>query len=185
MIYILTGMAKTGKSILAKALSKQTGFSIIPTDYLMMMFHKTDLSLGVNANQSDPSVSKALEPYLSSLIETMIENKDDFIIEGVHFLPKFSKKLMLQYPNDIKIIYLGYKDWTPQQKKEDLITHKKHTKNCWYSHYNDQELLKLSDYLVKESIKLYDDVMLYGLNYIEVTHIVNQIPSIIHHLINK
>lgn len=185
MIYILTGMAKTGKSILAKELSKQTGFSIIPTDYIMMMFHKTDRTLGVDVTDSDPSVSKALEPYLMSLIETMIENKDDYIIEGVHFLPTFSKKLMSCYPNDIKILYLGYKDWSPIRKKEDLILHKKNTKNCWYGHYNDQELFILSEYLVKESIKLYQEVIKFELNYIEVTHIIDQIPKIIEDLLNK
>jgi len=185
MIYILTGMAKTGKSILARALSQQTGFSIIPTDYLMMMFHKTDLSLGVNANESDPSVSEALEPYLSSLIETMIENRDDYIIEGVHFLPAFSKKLIQTYPHDVKILYLGYKDWSPIQKKDDLVTHKKNTKNCWYGHYHDQELLKLSEYLIKEAIKLYDDVILCGLDYVEVTHIIDQIPKLIENLLKK
>ena len=185
MIYILTGMAKTGKSLLAKALSQHTGFSIIPTDYLMMMFHKTNLNLGINAHESDPSVSKALEPYLSSLIETIIENRDDYIIEGVHFLPSFSKKLLQTYPHDVKILYLGYKDWSPIQKKEDLVTHKKNTKNCWYGHYHDEELLKLSVYLIKESIKLYDDVMSYGLDYVEVTHIMNQIPLLIENLLKK
>jgi 2-phosphoglycerate kinase len=185
MIYILTGMAKTGKSILAKELSKQTGFSIIPTDYLMMMFHKTNKTLGVDADDSDPSVSKALEPYLLSLIETMIENKDDYIIEGVHFLPLFARKLIDRYPNDIKMLYLGYKDWTPVQKMEDLILHKKNTKNCWYGHYNSQELLKLSEYLVKESIKLYHEVIKLDLHYIEVTHIMDQIPKIIDDLLKK
>ena len=184
MIYILTGMAKSGKTIVAKALAEKTGFSILSTDYLMMMFHRTNQDIGINADQSDPSVSKALEPYLESLIDTMIENKADHIIEGVHFLPSFAHRLMNKYPHLINIIFFGYKDWTPKQKKDDLITYKDHTSNCWYKHYDDKALDKLSEYLIKESNKQYKALMEYHLSYIEVNHIIGQIPDIIAYLLN-
>ena len=41
---------------------------------------------------------------------TLIENKVDYLLEGVHFNPDFSRRLIEKYPNDIRIVYLGYKD---------------------------------------------------------------------------
>ncbi|MDX9691218.1 MAG: hypothetical protein RBT45_02115, partial [Acholeplasmataceae bacterium] len=141
--------------------------------------------LGIDAHDSDPSVSKALEPYLNALIETLIQNKEPMIIEGVHFLPSFSAKLMEEYPKDIKIVYLGYKDWTPQEKMEDLIRYKDATKNCWYSHYNTEELFKLSEYLIIESNKLYEEVKALHLDYIEVNNVIVQTHTIMKHILKK
>jgi len=185
MIYILTGMAKTGKSILANTLSKETGYSITSTDHIMMMFHKANPALGINASESDPSVSKALEPYVRAWIETLIQNKENQIIEGVHFLPSFSRELLDKYPKEIKILYLGYKDWTPQEKMDDLIKYKNHTRNCWYEHYSNEELLKLTEYLMNESKKLFDEVQAYQLDYVEAHNIVVQSHMIMRRLLKK
>lgn len=185
MIYVLTGMAKTGKTIVAKELAKQTRYSILSTDYLMMMLHKANQSIGVNADESDPSVSKSLEPYIEAMIETMMENKDNHIIEGVHFLPSFAHRLLKKYPQSIKIIFFGYKDWTPQQKMDDLMTYKHQTINCWYKHLDEKALYELSDYLVKESNKLFKQVESYNLTYVEISNVIFQTTDIINQLLNN
>ena len=105
MIYILTGIAKSGKSLVANRLIQKYSLPTFSTDYIMMMLVRGNKTLGIDPDGEDEIVANQLRPYINGLIQTMVENKVDYFIEGVHFNPDFARELLDKYPNDVHVLY--------------------------------------------------------------------------------
>ena len=184
MIYILGGIPKSGKTTIAKEFTKRYKIPYFSTDYIMMMLSRGNTELGIDPNAGDTVVSKQIQPYVYGMIKTMVENKVDYLIEGVHFNPDFAKELLLEYPNYIKIVYLGYKDTSVILKIYELNKYKSHIENSWYDSYSDEEMVKLVSNLIDESEKLNILCRTMKLNYIEVYDINSQIDEILNSIMN-
>jgi len=174
MVYIITGIAKAGKSFLTNYIVQHKKIGYFSSDLLMMSLAKGNKSIGINPNASDISVSKQLEPYLHGMVQTVIENQIDYIFEGVHFQPDFVKNLIEKYPSKIKVVFLGYRQMDTLKKVEELKYFGPSTQNHWYSHMNDQELTQLAIYMKNECEKLYQMCVNYKLPYFEIDNIVAQ-----------
>jgi hypothetical protein len=179
MIYIITGVAKSGKSLLARQIKEEHQVSIISTDDLMMALYK-DYDIDINA--SDSSVSYRMEPYLLKLIKDLIKKQRDILIEGVHFNPAFSRKILDMYTDDIKILYMGYKDISQTDKVNELLKYKHMIKNQWIYEEQFGPIEETVQYLIHESQRIYQDCALYHLDYYEVTDIQIDIRKIIDYL---
>ena len=179
MIYILSGTAKSGKTTIAKEFIKRYNIPYFSTDYVMMMLHRGNSELEIDIDASDTSVSNQIKPYVYGMIKTMVENKVDYLIEGVHFNPDFSNDLLREYPNDIRIVYLGYKDTSVNLKLIELNKYKDKLENIWYSTYSNEKMIELIAYLINESLKTYNLCMTLGLRYIEVYDLNSQMNEII------
>ncbi len=184
MIYILTGIAKSGKSIVSKYILKTYQIPVISTDQIMMMVYYGNPELKLDINASDDTVSRMLEPYLYGLIKSLSSSKKDTLIEGVHFRASFVKKLQDEFPKMIQALYLGYKDIRPEDKARELDLHRHLTDNCWYCYMNDKALLSLATYMIKESKRIFDACEQYGQQYIEIYDIIKQKDEIVLNLMN-
>ncbi len=185
MIYILSGMAKSGKSLIADDIIKTYHMRVISTDLIMMMLHYGNDQLSIDVNKSDITVSHALKPYLLGMIKSLSGLKKDYLIEGVHIQPDFAYELIQAFPNKIKCVFLGYKDADPILKAKELRRHIKDIDNPWYESMNDKELLELTTYMIRESEKLYQECLKYQLRYIEVKNIMKEKLNIIHDLLSN
>ena len=184
MIYILTGVAKAGKSFVSKQLIKSHHLQLIQTDHIMMMLHKGEKVPKIDIHASDATVSLFLEPYVKGLIETLIDQKGDFLIEGVHFLPSFVKQLLTLYHGQIRVLYLLYEHANPTDKAMELINHVDHMDNPWFSDLNQEDLVSLCSYLISESKRLGDELRKLNIPYLEIYDIKKQMPDVIKHLLN-
>ena len=182
MIYILTGIAKSGKSLLANEILKTKQIATFSTDYIMMMLQRGNNDLNIDIFASDPVVAKKIEPYIHGLIETMIENNDTYLIEGVHFNPDFSRKLLDEFKDKIKIVYLGYKDISLASKITELLKYKDSMSNPWLFHHLEYTLEEIVLYMIKDSKRVYEECLKQGLAYIDITDINTQKEHIITHL---
>ena len=185
MIYILSGIAKSGKSLIADDIIKTYHMRVISTDLIMMMLHYGNNQLSIDINKSDITVSHALKPYLYGMIKSLSGLKKDYLIEGVHIQPDFAYELIQAFPNKIKCVFLGYKDAVPILKAKELRRDIKHLDNPWYESMNDTELLELTTYMIRESEKLYHECLKYQLRYIEVTDIMKDKLNIITDLLSN
>jgi hypothetical protein len=185
MIYIIAGIAKSGKSIVAHDMLKFYHIHVISTDWIMMMLYNSNQQINIDVNLSDASVSASLEPYIAGLIQSYIDTKSDFVIEGVHVQPEFAKKLLEKYPDKLKVVFLGYKDMDPHVKCIELKTYAHQISNPWYIHKNDQELLHLTTYLQKESEKLYNTCVKFNQTYFEINDIMTDKKAIIQALMTS
>lgn len=179
MIYILTGIAKSGKTLLSQEILAKHNISVFSTDYIMMMLYHGNVDLNIDINASDRTVSNKLEPYIYGMIKTMIDNKDTNLIEGVHFNPTFSKKLLNEFKKDIKIVYLGYKDIPLNLKIQELYKHQNTMNNPWLFNHNGESVEDIVSYMIEESGKLYKECEELGLTYIDIFNINEQKDEII------
>lgn len=182
MIHILTGIAKSGKTTLAKHIQKQYGISCFATDYVMMMLHRGEPEESFDIWASDSTVAKHLEPYLEGLIETMVDHDETVLIEGVHFNTDFARRLLNKHPDRIRIVYLGFKDVSVEDKRSELNRHADRIPNRWYHHMSAEEFHKLVEYLIDESRRIHEECKQLGLQYIEVSNLFEQEEDIIHSL---
>lgn len=185
MIYILTGVAKSGKSTVVKHIHKRYNIPYFSTDYIMMMLHEGNPELDVDIDASDSTVSNQIQPYLHGLITTLIRNQETYVIEGVHFNTPYAKELLESYPNDIRILYLGYKNKKVFDKVQELEHYKLQIPNQWYAKLSKEKLEELVEYLIKESNRIYNECQNLQLPYFEVDNLTTQLEEIINYLIKK
>jgi len=179
MIYVISGVAKAGKTFISRRILQKKAISVFSTDYLMMTLAIGDPEHRLDPDADDKIVSKALEPYLYGLIQTMIDNGFDQIIEGVHFLPSFADRLTKAFPGKIRFVFLGYRLADPGAKMKEILSHAKEMENAWFLTYPPKEMRKLVGYLIDESERIKLETELYGLPYVEVTDIVQDADLII------
>lgn len=185
MIYILSGVAKSGKTFIVKELIKRFQISAFSTDYLMMSLSLSGKETGVDNTEDDEIVSKQLEPFLFPMIRAMVENGIDYIIEGVHFNPDFMSRLLQMFPHKIKALYLGYAEIDANNKVEELKLHKQYMENPWFQDLSEKELFELVLYLKKVSKNISQQSKLLDIPYVEVYNIKEQTNVIIDTLINS
>lgn len=179
MIYILAGIAKSGKSLIAHEILKTYHIQTISTDWIMMMLYHGNKDLKIDVSRSDKSVSRIIEPYINGLIKSLSASKKDILIEGVHIQPEFSSELQKKYPGLINVVFLGYKDIDVDSKKVELKKYAQYMDNPWYLNYNDEEFTKLVHYLIQESDKLKHSCTLHHQTYVEVNNIMSDKDHII------
>lgn len=178
MIYILTGVAKSGKSYVARYLLEHYNLSHFGTDYLMMGLAIGNPSLGIDYNADDALVAEQLRPYLTAMIDAMVRNKIDYLIEGVHFNPDFAADLLRKYPGKIRVLYLGYPQVKVEDKVEELLKYRDKLENCWYKHFTRPQMNQLVEYMIKVSKTLEKETQAQNIPFVAIDNIVSQTPDI-------
>ncbi len=182
MIYILTGIAKSGKSYLVNQLKDISHFDIIQTDEIMMDVHKKNLNSKLDIHASDRSVANILKPFITKIITSKISDNKDTLIEGVHFNTDYARSLINQYPNKVRIIYIGYKDISVKDKVEELTRNKDNIENDWIFHHTDS-VETIVSYMIEESKRIYNECKEHDLEYIDIYDINKQSRDVIDRLL--
>ena len=110
MIYLIGGAPRVGKSVLTQQLAKDLGIGWISTDLLMTVLHmKNESGIKTEWDASPSAITAAANwffPYLERFIWGVNSMTDDYIIEGVDFLPEHVMQLVNQY--QIRAVFLGH-----------------------------------------------------------------------------
>lgn len=185
MIYILSGVAKSGKTLLSAEIKKRYNLSVFSTDYIMMMLHKGNRDLNIDIYASDSAVSKVIEPYIFGMIETMIQNNESYLIEGVHFNTDFAQRLLKEFKDNIRILYIGYKNISIEDKVRELKIYKDKMNNPWLFDHQGESVESIVEYLISESNRVSRECTSGKLDYIDVYDINIQKDSIISKFIDN
>jgi len=185
MLYILSGVAKSGKTLIAKKLLEKHQISYFSTDYLMMSLSLGAPQLGVNHEEDDFIVANAMEPYLYFMIKTMVENNIDYLLEGVHFNPLFAKKILTEFKGKIKFLYLGFSNVSWEDKLDELNRYRTSMENCWFKHNSYDQMIELVKSLIEVSSNIKKKARDFSIPYIDVYNISDQCESIIETLVNS
>lgn len=153
---IIFGSSRSGKTELAKRLSKELNYSIIMVDSLVSAFQNSMPELEINHSNRDGKSIKNLEPFLLAYLKSI--NKIDkkarninYVIEGSYF--DFDKVIELS-DKFVVIILLNQLD-SPKEYYDML---KKYDKpHDWTYNLSDEELLEYcknlyshNQYLIKK-----------------------------------
>ena len=108
MIYLVGGAPRAGKSILGQQVAACLKTSWISTDLLVDLLRVNDETLKAEWNATPEAIKATAEwffPYLQRFVWGASLLADNYLIEGVDFLPAQVKQLSAQYP--IRAVFLG------------------------------------------------------------------------------
>lgn len=106
MIYLVGGAPRAGKSILAQRVAARMRVGWIATDVIRSLLLRAEQADAWDA--SPDAISATAEwflQYLERLVWGVSSLADDYLIEGVHFLPKQVASLSNKY--QIRSVFLG------------------------------------------------------------------------------
>ena len=109
MIYLIGGAPRAGKSILCQSISAKWNVSWISTDLLIDLLRlKKDHGVKTSWNAAPEAITAAAEwffPYLERFVWGVNSQADNYLIEGVDFLPVHVARLSAKYP--LRAVFLG------------------------------------------------------------------------------
>jgi len=109
MIYLIGGAPRAGKSILGQQISAKLRVGWVSTDLLVELLRvKKDEGVKTEWNATPEAIKANAEwfyPYLERFIWGVSSLADNYVIEGVDFLPAQVVQLSAQYP--MRPVFLG------------------------------------------------------------------------------
>ena len=114
MIYLIGGAPRAGKSILTQKLAATLQIGWISTDLLMQVLKAKDVPGLKGVWDASPEAIRAKAEWFFPCLEQFVwgvhSMADNYLIEGVDFLPTHVAQLAEQYP--VRSIFLGRSQMT-------------------------------------------------------------------------
>ena len=115
MIYLIGGAPRVGKTILGQQISRELRIGWVSTDLLLTLLAVTKVEgMKTEWNAAPEAITANATwffPYLERFVWGVNSMVEDYVIEGVDFLPTQAAQLAAQYP--IRAVFLGCSSKTP------------------------------------------------------------------------
>ena len=160
------GVARSGKSTLAKRFSKLNSYNHFPLDYvtssLKNNFPETNISSSVVIGDS----SEKLSLLLSTIVRIMNSKDEKYIIDSAHIMPKD----IVPYLDKDKwnIYFVGYPNVSKFTKFSSIRKYDDHTD--WTSRRSDEELLSIIEKLISISKKIQEQCEELNIPFIDTSN---------------
>lgn len=168
----IAGVAKSGKSTVAKALIQDKKYNHIPMDYfassLKHNFPETKITSNVIIDRES---SKNLSKLLSRVIKIMDGTDEKFILDSAHILPQDISEYLDRDKWDI--YYLGYPDVTAKEKLE--IIRKYESENDWTYKRTDEEMLVILQKLIDLSKEIKSECERLNITFVDTGKDLNSV----------
>jgi hypothetical protein len=167
MLYLIGGPGRSGKTTLAMRLATNHGIPYFSLDYLMMGLYHGAPELKVNPNQPEADVAPRMWPVVKPLLIAMLENGEEYCIEGFAITPEHLVPLIELFPASIRSCFLGYATADPQAKLEQERKHQ--TTNPWPRDIAPKAAIAEFEANRKTSASLKATCQLLGFAYIDTS----------------
>ena len=142
MLYLIGGAPRAGKSILAQKMLEERSVPYLPTDLLMMGLANAMPQLGLHPPDSAQTRAAIMWPVLRAVATTIVENGDDYLLEGDVLLPTHGAELRDRFGSAVRSCFIGYTSVDPVRKMRDIRRHAA-GKEDWTNECDDPHLLRL------------------------------------------
>ncbi len=157
MVIIITGASHTGKTFLAQKLLEKYKMTYLSVDHLKMgLIRSGQTALTV---YDDEKLTAYLWPIVREIIKTVIENRQNLIVEGCYIPLDYKKYFSENYLAHIKFVCLVFSDNYIENHFEDIKKYSCITENRKKDRYSIKQAKK-------ENKKYLDGCKKHGLNYI-------------------
>ena len=144
---IITGYPKSGKTTIAKKLSKKYGISHLSLDAIIDAFEKIYPQLKITHNaKSTKILIEKLVPFVTHLLTRYYYYQIPFVLEGYHLDPVYLKQKFRKYKP--LILAVGYSDIDSDRKLE--ITRRNSITPDWTKKIDDNVM---KDWFAKAIIR--------------------------------
>lgn len=162
MIYLIGGLARSGKTLIRKRILKEYKISGIGTDSIRYMLSYTNPVLGINYKKPATHNGPLMWPYLDNLLYELREySNEDFVIEGDILLPKYLSKY--SDTSNIKCCYIGYSNASLETKYREIVDNR--GQGDWTKEYKEREFKKFIKSSIKNSKKYEKECKRLGIRY--------------------
>jgi hypothetical protein len=181
LLYLLGGAARAGKSTIAHQFLREMGTPFFCLDYLMMGFTNGLPDSGVDPEDDELQVGKLLWPVVKAMATAMLENGENYLLEGVQLNPHHVYDLSRQFPAQVRACFVGYADLAVTEKLRQLREFSGGT-NDWLSSYDDLQLSETILRLKALSAHIRSECAHYGLYYLETTtDLAQTVEQVVHY----
>lgn len=121
MVIMITGATHTGKTRLAQRMMEAYGYPYLSQDHLKMGLIRsgyTDLT-----PSDDDKMTGFLWPIIREMIKTVIENRQNLIVEGCYIPFDWEADFTPEYRKDIRYLCLCFSDHYVDSHFEEIARH--------------------------------------------------------------
>ena len=123
MLYLVSGASRSGKTIIANTILKQRQIPYMSLDCLVMGFTNGIPEYGIHVKLFPDKIAEKIWSFLKAMCESMLWLDVDYVIEGEAILPELVRELLDDYPDKIKICFVGYTDIDIDEKLREIKTY--------------------------------------------------------------
>ena len=168
MLYLISGTSRSGKSLLARELHRDHGIPYLSTDWLMMGFNDGIPEYGIHHLLWPNEMAEKLWPFLKGMIDNMVFEGMDYVIEGEAMLPELIVQLVKQYPDQLRVIFVGYSTISVEDKVEQ-VKHFTKRDDDWLTSEPDDYIADHIKNMIGYSQKIQSECEKFSLNYIDTS----------------
>jgi hypothetical protein len=139
MLFLIGGVSRAGKTILASRLLARHKVPWFSIDALRMGLHEGAPSLGLDPANHDLADIDRLWPIIRGMSNNLLYQGPDYCIEGALMRPDQAAELMACQPGRVRACFLGYPGMETAAKFERVRQHAGGA-NDWLSHRPFEEI---------------------------------------------
>ncbi len=128
MIVLITGASHTGKTVLAQKLLEKYKYPYLSIDHLKMGLIRSG-NTNLSPMSSEDELTAYLWPIVREMIKTVIENKQNLIVEGCYIPFDWKGDFEKEYLKDIKYYCLIMSDNYIKNHFADIKKHARDIEN--------------------------------------------------------
>ncbi len=119
MIYLIGGVARSGKTSIRKRLLNDYKISGLETDSLRTLFELSFPELGIRYQDPPMLNARKMSPFIKSFIKSRFFFEDDFVLEGDCVTPNTIK----DFKNNAQVLslFVGYPNISLEKKMQQLL----------------------------------------------------------------
>ena len=140
MLYIVGGVARSGKSIVSRQMLAKAGVPYFSLDFLMV-----GLAFGLPEAKVDPEapsyeIARRMWPIVRAICVNILEIGLDYLIEGDSVFPAPAMELASSFPGQVRSCFIGYPNVQAAAKVKAMHAHSA-LPNDWISIYPPEVVL--------------------------------------------
>jgi len=164
VLYIVGGVPRAGKSILAQQMLEEQKVAYFATDTLMMGLARALPQLGLQP--ADPASIRApiMWPVLRGMTVAMLENGENYLLEGDVLMPAYVVELRERFGSALRSCFMGYESVDSLLKVRDI---RRHGHGDWTDECDDTHLLRIVGEFKRLSKQLRIECAKFGLAYFD------------------
>jgi len=167
MLYIIGGVSRSGKSLLAHKILKEKLIPFFPMDGLVGMLTHSAPEHGVKHQVDFIDKSEKTWKFSKELFKYLFKTQENYLVEGDCILPKQVAELQEKYPDNIKSCFLGYPALTAKQKLDSVRAFA--SERDWTNLHNDEVMLEMLEAMIAYSKHLQEECKKYNIPFFDIS----------------
>lgn len=168
MLYIIGGVSRSGKSLLAHKILKEKSIPFFPLDGLVGMLTHSAPEHGVRHQNDFIDKSEKTWKFSKELFKYHFKTQESYLVEGDCILPKQIAELQEKYPENIKACFMGYSSLTAKQKLETVRIYNRGEED-WTNKHDDEAMLEMIEAMIIYSTYLKEECGKFNIPFFDVS----------------